>query len=146
MKPEYIYNLLSFPQDYMEYQQERLIASEKWASLPVNEQIAWNKRRLLENHIIDPRSIMGSRYRGSWFDRDALIEIIKQDADPYGLCESYYDILLIEKVPIGHVDGFCWPDEGDTEMWFKAEHKDGESFKWVEIPKPECFHGVVSFT
>jgi hypothetical protein len=142
MQPEYIYNLLSFPQDYMEYNQERLIDEEKWVASPVD----WNRRRLLKKHTIDPRSMMGSKYRGSWLDRDELIKIIKEDADPYGLCEAYYDVLLIEKVPIGHVDGFCWPDEGDTEMWFKAEHKNGESFKWVEIPKPECFHGVVSFT
>jgi hypothetical protein len=86
----------------------------------------------------------GRAYRGTFLDLDALIEIIESQNDPYGICEGYYNYLLIEKHMEGVIDGLYWADAG-SEIWYKADYSD-EKFRYVETEKPRGFTGTVSFT
>jgi len=86
----------------------------------------------------------GRAYRGSFLDLDALIKIIESEDNPFGICEGYYDYLLIEKHTEGVIDGLCW-NEDDSEIWYKADYSD-EKFRYVRTEKPRCFTGTVSFT
>lgn len=142
--PEHIYNLISFPLDYLEWSKERYEEEQSMLSLSEHDRILRYKART--HDPLDRRGWCGPKYRGAWLDKQTLIDVIGRDSDPYGLCEAYYDILLIEKSFIGSVDSFCWyRDDPDAETWFRASHEDGKNFLWKPIERPTYFEGVISF-
>ena len=88
----------------------------------------------------------GGVYRGSFLDKDRLIEIVKQSSDPYGICEGYYEYLLIETHNLDCIDGLKWGEENyGHEIWFKYDMSD-DDFGYKIIERPECLMGTVGFT
>jgi hypothetical protein len=87
----------------------------------------------------------GGRHRGSFLDKDKLIEIVKKSSDPYGICEGYYEYLLIETHYLDCIDGCKWDSAYDHEMWFKYTKIDEDNWEYQQIDRPECLMGTVNF-
>jgi len=138
-----LYHLISFSQEHMEGW-EALDKREKdyveaVDGMTKEERNAY--RKTLPPHVPEQRINLGKAYRGTWTDLDELLKIIDNSTDPYGICECYYEYLLIETSETNQVDP--WVDE---EMWFKSEHnsEDG-TIKWNKIPKPEYLQRMCNF-
>ena len=95
---------------------------------------------------------MGGHYRGSYLDKNKLIERVKSSTDVYDINEGWYDYLLIETYHLDCIDG-CLEDAvpfSESEMWFHfvkiSENEDGTgNYEYQEIPKPECLTGLCNF-
>lgn len=138
----YIYNLIAFPEEYVNAWERYFDLNESVKNMSDSEREEFNKK--FDPHKYHTSMTLGKAYRGSFLDLDALIKIIESQDDPHGICEGYYNYLLIEKHTEGVVDGLAW-GEPDSEIWYKAEYTDGK-FRYVRIEKPRGFTGTVSFT
>jgi len=86
----------------------------------------------------------GGTYRGSFLDKDELIKIVQNSSDPYGICEGYYEYLLIETHYLDCIDGLVWGSDYDNEIWFKYNNsEDDRGYKVIK--RPECLNGTVGF-
>jgi hypothetical protein len=85
----------------------------------------------------------GGKYRGSFLDKDELIGTVKKSNDPYGICEGYYEYLLIETHYLDCIDGLKWGEDYSNEVWFKYDMSD---YGYKIIERPECLMGTVGFT
>jgi hypothetical protein len=148
--PKYIYHLIAFSQDHIdgwesirkrEKEFEKLIEG-----MSREERKEFHSKWRKENtHVPEPRINLGRAYRGCFLDRADLVKIIEAQNDPWGLCECYYEYLLIEKRMIGEIDDTCWGDEDDSETWYKFTQVDEDEWRYLEIPKPECFKQTCNF-
>lgn len=89
--------------------------------------------------------IWGGSHRGSFTDKQKLIDIIKAYTDPYGICESYYDYLLIETHYMNCIDGDFFEPDYSNEMWFNYVEIGDDEWEYQEISRPECLMGTVNF-
>jgi hypothetical protein len=87
---------------------------------------------------------MGGRHRGSFTDKDLLINIIKTQGDPYGICECYYEYLLIETHRLNCIDS-CLFGTDNCEMWFRHVKIGDNEWEYQEIERPECLTGTCNF-
>jgi hypothetical protein len=137
-----IYNLISFSQAHVDAWEKYHDTDESVRHMTDQEREEFNKT--FDRHSLRTSMSIGKAYRGSFLDRDALIKIIESQDDVYGICEGYYDYLLIEKHNEGIIDGLCC-HEDDSEIWYKADYSD-EKFRYVRTEKPRGFTGTVFFT
>jgi hypothetical protein len=85
-------------------------------------------------------------YRGTFTDKDALLNLIENDKEMYHIHEGWYDYMLIEKYNANQIDGLAWGLDFDHEMWFKAYYNsETGDFGWNRIERPECFKGTIGF-
>lgn len=89
--------------------------------------------------------MIGGRLRGIFDDKQKAIDIILSQTDSWGLCESFYTYIVLEKHYANTVDGCSFSE--DSETWFKFEQKEPGSAegKYVEIPKPQGLEALVGF-
>lgn len=88
---------------------------------------------------------MGGRHRGSFTDRQQLLDIINRQNDPYGICEGYYEYLLIETHYINSIDGCMFEPDHKHETWFKFKDLGEGAYKYEQIERPECLTGTINF-
>jgi hypothetical protein len=148
--PQNIYALISFSQSHIDGWEKMRKDEADYMKLVEGmsrqERKEFHTKWRKENpHVPETRINLGKAYRGCFLDRDELIALIEQEDSPYGLCECYYEYLLIEKRTIGEIDDVCWGDQEDAETWFKLENNDNGSIKYVRIDKPECFKQTCNF-
>ena len=87
--------------------------------------------------------LVGGRLRGTFSDKEKLLERIALENNPWGMCEGFYTYLVIEKHHLDWVDGCCFDD--DTETWFKFEEICEDEWGYREIEKPEWLKRTVGF-
>lgn len=144
--PIFVYNLISFSQSHIDAWTEVRRKNDEYSAAIKG----MSKKEREEYRLANPYKKsdvdlgLGKAYRGSWLDKDALLEVIKN----YGssICECYYEYLLIEKKQVGCLDDVCWDDDmGET--WFKLNYDDAEnSYDYQVIEKPDCFKQTCNFT
>ena len=141
---QYIYNLIAFSEKYIDAQEEysRLDTILSKMSRQEGRQYYEEHKDVFER--LFKETTIGKAYRGSFTDLDMLVKIIESQDDPYGLCEGYYNYLLIERYEANMIDGCCFCEEG-CEIWYRTEY-DSENFKYVRIEKPEGMKRLVNFT
>jgi hypothetical protein len=88
---------------------------------------------------------MGGKHRGSFTDKGQLVYIIKTNGDPYGICECYYEYLLIETHALNCIDGCLFEPDYTNEMWFRHVKIDEDTWEYQEIERPACLTGTVNF-
>jgi len=133
-----IHHLIAFPTEYFELR-EKSRAIEK-----AKDREAWIAFHESKDYH---RLLMGGAYRGSYTDKQALIDRIKRSTDVYDICEGWYDYLLIETYHTNCIDGqvLDGPSFTESEMWFKFVKLDDDSYEYQQIPRPECLTGVCNF-
>ena len=137
MQDKLIHHLIAFPakwveafEKYREYQDKR---SEELRQEFLDDkelQHAWN---------------MGGRHRGSFTDKEQLVNIIKTHGDPYSICECYYEYLLIETHALNCIDGILFSPDDYHETWFKHVKIGDNEWEYQEIDRPECLTGTCNF-
>lgn len=133
-----IHHLIAFPEAWLKAW-EVYNQCEK-----TRDRAAWDKVK--EDKELYHAWQSGGTYRGSFLDKDELIEVVKKSNDPYGICESYYEYLLIETHYLDCIDGCKWGEsEYGHEMWFKYTKIDEENWEYQQINRPECLMGTVNF-
>jgi hypothetical protein len=137
MQDKLIHHLVAFPakwieayEKHKEYQDKKDLELRKAFDDDKDIQFAWN---------------MGGRHRGSFTDKELLINTIKTQGDPYGICECYYEYLLIETHALNCIDGDLFSPEDTNEMWFRFIKIDGDTWEYQEIERPECLKGTCNF-
>lgn len=146
--PQVVYNLVSISDTYVKAWEKRRVKEEEYSEavkgLSDEERKKFCKAWREKNKpFLDPDTYIGTAYRGSFTDLDALIKIIEDQNDPYGICECYYTYLVIEKHHLNCIDSLHWGDSAeDAEIWYKMN----DDCKYVRIDKPECFKQTVGFT
>ncbi len=138
MEPQYIHHLISFSEEYMEAQ--KIIANIDYKK----DKKAWKKFKKSSAYF---ENLIGGKYRGSYLNKEELIDRIKRSTDVYGICEGYYIYLLIETHQLNAIDAciFDPPSFQESEMWFKFIKIDDENYEYQQIPRPECLAGVCNF-
>jgi hypothetical protein len=144
--PQNIYALISFSQSHIDgweaLRQREADFMKLVEGMNSEERREFHTKWREENpHVPETRINYGRAYRGCFLNLQELLDIIDKQDDPYGLCECYYEYLLIEKRTIGEIDDTCW----DGEIWFKLENNEDGSIKYVRIDKPECFKQTCNF-
>ena len=145
--PQYVYNLIGMSQSHIDawyevrdYENAFDKAIEGMNGAECRDFIVkWKEENPPPPFNSD--TLLGKAYRGSFLDLDALIKIIEDQDDYYGICESHYTYLLIEKIPLGVLDGVTCFDK-DGEIWYKMN----EDYQYKRIEKPDCFKGTCNFT
>ena len=141
---QYIYNLIAFSEKYINAQEEYSKLDTILSKMSRQEcRQYYEEQKDVFDKLFKETSI-GKAYRGSFTDLDMLVKIIESQNDPYGLCEGYYNYLLIERYEANMIDGCCF-GEGGCEIWYRTEY-DSENFKYVRIEKPEGMKRLVNFT
>lgn len=138
MEQPIVHHLISFPAEYFE-------AHKTSKTIDKSRNIeAW---RIFKNSPLYRRSLIGGSYRGSYLDKQLLIDRIKKANDVYDICEGYYEYLLIESYYLNCIDGavFDAPSFRESEMWFKFNKIDEDRYEYQQIPRPECLTGVCNF-
>jgi hypothetical protein len=133
-----IHHLVAFPAKWLEAKElyrEYNDKKDEELRLKFNEDkeimFAWNS---------------GGTHRGSFLDKQKLIDTIKEDGDPYGICECYYEYLLIETHYLDCIDGCLWGSKDYShETWFRLVKVDEDTLEYQEIERPECLAGTVGF-
>lgn len=138
MEDPVIHHLIAFPAEYFEAR-EASNAIEKSRDIE-----AWGDFKKTNLYY---SSLIGGAYRGSYLDKQALIDRIERATDPYDICEGYYEYLLIESYYLNCVDGpmIDGPNFDESEMWFKFNKIDEDRYEYQQIPRPECLAGVCNF-
>ena len=88
---------------------------------------------------------MAGRHRGSFTDKEQLINLIKTHGDPYSICECYYEYLLIETHALNCIDGILFSPDEYHEMWFRHVKIDEDTWEYQEIERPACLIGTCNF-
>jgi hypothetical protein len=132
-----IYHLVAFPDNWMKAQEKYSELCKK-ADKKSHEEFI-NDKRLYYDWLC------GGRHRGSFTDKDQLIKIIKDSTDPYGICECYYEYLLIETHVLNGIDSCLFSPDSTNEMWFHYVKLDEDNWEYQEIPRPECLMGTCNF-
>lgn len=137
MQDKLIHHLVAFPakwieamEKYKEYQAKNDLELRKAFEEDKELQHAWN---------------MGGRHRGSFTDRELLINTIQTQGDPYSICECYYEYLLIETHRLNCIDGSLFSPDYHYETWFRHVKIDENTWEYQEIPRPECLKGTCNF-
>lgn len=138
MKPQLIHHLIAFPEEYFEAREASSVI-EKSRDIE-----AWGD---FKKSDLYHSSLIGGAYRGSYLDKQALIDRVKGSTNVYDICEGYYEYLLIESYHLDCVDGQVLdghPFE-ESEMWFKFIKIGEDNYEYQQIPRPECLKGVCNF-
>jgi hypothetical protein len=133
-----IHHLIAFPTEYIELTQKiKDIEASK-------DRDAWKE---FINSMEYHRLLMGGKYRGSYTDKQKLIDRIKASTDVYDICEGWYDYLLIESYHTDCIDGMLFdaPEFTESEMWFKFVKINDDQYEYQQIERPECFLGTCCF-
>jgi hypothetical protein len=138
METQYIHHLIAFSEGYMEAQKTMGDINVK------KDKKAWAKFKKSSEYF---ENLLGGKYRGSYLDKQELIDRIKKSTDVYDLCEGYYMYLLIETHQLNAIDAcnFDPPTFIDTEMWFQFIKLGEDNYEYQQIPRPECLAGVCNF-
>ena len=138
MKPQQIHHLIAFPTEYIEL-------TEKRNEFEKNKDREGWKQFYNSNEY--HKLLLGGKYRGSYLDKQKLIDRIKASTDVYDICEGWYDYLLIESYYADCVDGMMLdlPDFQESEMWFKFVKLGENQYEYQQIERPECFKGTCCF-
>jgi hypothetical protein len=136
---ELIHHLIAFPAKWLEAQEKY-----KKAMISGDEELY---KQIQEDKELVHAWNMGGRHRGSFTDKNLLLETISREDDPYGICECYYEYLLIETHYLNCIDGCLFSDDSDdsNEMWFKHVKIDDDTWVYQEIERPECLTGTFNF-
>lgn len=59
---------------------------------------------------------------------------------PYGLCECYYDLAVIEEAEFDN-NGADW----SFQIWYQLQKQENEEYLWIEIPCPKEYERTVCF-
>lgn len=135
---EQIHHLVAFPAEFFEVEEKRKDIQDR------NDLKEWEEFYASpEYHKI----LMGGRYRGSFTDKQKLIDVIKAATDPYAICEGYYEYLLIESYYLNCIDGYVFdpPDHKESEMWFKFVEIGENQYEYQQIERPKVLQGTVGF-
>jgi hypothetical protein len=142
-EPTHIYHLIAFPTIYIQGR-ETLRKIEDDRDREARKAFASTEEGFYQS--------IGGTYRGSYLDKNRLIERVKSATDVYDICEGWYDYLLIETYFLNCIDGCLCdaPPFEESEMWFKfvklSENEDGSgNYEYQHIPKPECLTGTCNF-
>lgn len=141
-KPTHIYHLIAFPTIYIKGRE---------TINKIDEDRDVEARKEFRNSEEGFYQTIGGTYRGSYLDKNELIERIKASTDVYDICEGWYDYLLIETYFLDCIDGCLCdaPPFEESEMWFKfteiGEYNGEKQFEYQHIPKPECLTGLCNF-
>ncbi len=133
-----VHHLIAFPAEYFEAREASNIIDKS------GDIEAWGDFR---NSQLYCQSLIGGTYRGSYLNKQDLIDRIKRATDVYDISEGYYEYLLIESYYLNCIDGslFDAPSFRESEMWFKFIKIDDENYEYQQIPRPECLVGVCNF-
>lgn len=132
-----IHHLVAFPDNWMKAEEKQFEYTQK-GDLTLREEFR-NDKDLFHDWL------SGGRHRGSFTDKDQLIKIIKDSRDPYGICEGYYEYLLIETHTLNCIDSCLFSPDSTNEMWFHYVKLDEDNWEYQEIPRPECLTGTCNF-
>ncbi len=133
-----IHHLIAFPADYFTAREESNAIEKR------RDREAMKEFRKTPLYL---QSLIGGAYRGSYLNKQDLIDRIKRSTDVYDICEGYYEYLLIETYYLNCVDGqvLDGPPFEESEMWFKFTQIDEDRYEYQQIPRPECLTGVCNF-
>jgi hypothetical protein len=140
-KPQKIFHVISFTQEYIEAWTQRMEEDNILSKMTRPELIEYRKKNPF---VPDFKWYIGKAYRGCWLDKDEIIQLIKDNSGNFS--EYYYKYLLIETRIIGELDD--WHGSGDDcESWFELNYiPENDSYVYESIKKPECFIVTTSFT
>jgi hypothetical protein len=133
-----IHHLIAFPTEYIELTQKIKDIEESM------DRDAWKEFMGSKDHH---KLLMGGKYRGSYTDKQKLIDRIKASTDVYDICEGWYNYLLIETYHADCIDGMIFdaPSFSESEMWFKFVKIGEDQYEYQQIERPECFQGTCNF-
>lgn len=133
-----IHHLVAFPSEYIELTEKRNEIEKS------KDRKAWKEFLNSQEYH---RLLMGGKYRGTYLDKQKLIDRIKASTDVYDICEGWYDYLLIETYHVDCIDGMLFdaPDFNESEMWFKFVKIGEDQYEYQQIERPECLKGTCGF-
>lgn len=137
MQDQFIHHLIAFPAKFMEACKKRKEIEE---SKDLNAMKAFR-----EDSELYHAWMMGGRNRGSFTDKNILLDIIKNQNDPYGICEGYYEYLLVETHYLNSIDGHLFEPNYTNEIWFQFVRIDEDTWNYQEIARPEFLMGTCNF-
>ena len=155
--PEKVYHLVSFPEGFLKGWELYSKSQEEYGELmkthaPLNMSRKGNaafekKKAEIRGRFHGSKYYrdwqIGGKHRGTFLDKQFLINTIKKSDDPYDIYECYYRYLLIETHTLNHIDGCVWnpEDHSEAEMWFEMDKNN----IYQEIKRPICLTGTVGF-
>ena len=151
METQFVYNLIAFcPQHIAAWSKVRQRELVSTNLSPLEREMY---REFIKSQPKDPYLNIGKSYRGSWLNKDELLEIIQRCA--VSIHEYFYDYLLIETHIVGMLDACCFGGDEEGEIWMKITYDkyavdDDDSYyttgRYEGVDKPECFVQTCSFT
>lgn len=136
------YKVVTYSKKYIEKSETRHITEQESVNWTVEQHREWRKKR--KNEPLDPDLFERGYLRGIYTDLQKFLDMLSNEKDPCGMCECYYEYLVIEPIYLNIVDGWGVENEAGElieTVWYKMD----DDYKWLKIETPECFKQTFGF-
>ena len=143
-QPPIVYKVVSFSKRYVEKRMKQHSLEKESKNWTKEQHREWRKQKLSEPYIPDLDLWENGNMRGLFTDLQPFLDALLKESDPYGICECYYEYIVIEPYRLNEIDS-CFVEDEKGE-WIRAVwYKMDDNYKWSKIETPECFKQVIGF-
>jgi hypothetical protein len=136
------FKIVTYSKKYVEKSMARHIAEQESVNWTIEQHREYREKRKKE--LLDIDLFERGYQRGIYTDLQKFLNVLAKEKDPYGMCECYYEYLVIEPIFLNMIDGWGVENEAGElieTVWYKMN----DDYKWTKIETPECFKHIFGF-